>query len=261
MSSTIKLINSLNKPATELLERGIKLIGPTSGAFLGAITNDLNAIVLGAAIGDVISDNANDFSQRFLSEKEKDNISLTEIFSIAKIVENQKEGHQISHELFETNKSGNAYELYNGILVTAKNNYEDKKLEILGRFYGNSIFQKDLEPHLIHFLLSTLQSLNFKQICILALVGQHEKYFTSLTELEELKKRDNWYELFLIQNELSNMILNGLLIPHNDAMLTHINSRHLNKTRLSTVGEMLYTICELQIIDEEDLDDIINFFK
>lgn len=256
-----KFITKLSDSGRELLKRGLKLIGPSTGAYLGALTNDPTAIVLSAAVGDALSQNINDFAERALSEKEKNNISITEAFSIAKILENQETKGDVNEKYLNEQTSGNAYELYHGILNAAKNNYEDKKLEFIGRFYGNIIFASDIEPQLSHFLLSTLKSLNYKQICILSIVGQPEKYLKDLTSIDELAKRQNWYETYIVQNELSNMMLNGLLIPHNEALLTHVGKRHLDKCRLSTIGQLLFAISEFDKVDENDLTDLVKFFK
>ncbi|SFH38953.1 hypothetical protein SAMN05421739_1167 [Pontibacter chinhatensis] len=150
--------------------------------------------------------------------------------------------------------------MYHGILTAAKNNYEDKKLELIGRFYGNIIFIDWLEPYFFHILLSTLNNLNYKQLCILAVIGLHEDFEKQLKSLEDLQGRDNWYETRLIQNELSNMIATGLLEPHNTALMTYVGHRHLNNCRLGLVGELLFKICELDVIDKEDLEDIVNKF-
>lgn len=151
--------------------------------------------------------------------------------------------------------------LYNGILVSAKNNYEDKKLEILGRFYGEAIFHNDLEPYLVHFLLSILNNLNYKQLCIISVIGQYEKYFTGFKDLEALKRQENWYAIRIVQNELSNLILTGLLQPLNDVMVKPVSERHIRRTQLSPIGEMLFNISDLKIIDENDLLDILRLFK
>lgn len=260
-SNTLKLVDQLNASGNELLKRGSKLIGPATGVYLGIVTSNPSGIILGSAIGEAISLSINDFSNRVLSEKEKNNISIIEAFSIAKILENQETKGEPNKKYFSNLKSGNAQELYEGVLITAKNNYEDKKLEHIAYFYANIIYTADIEPQLSHLLLSTLQSLNFKQLSILSIAGQQEKYTKNLAGLEEINKRHDWYQTRIIQNEISNLMQNGLLHPVNDALITHVSSRHLNKCKLSPVGEILFNLAELNKMDKDDISDILKFFK
>jgi len=253
--------NKLTDSGKDLLNRGLKLVGTVTGTYLGTRTNEPGAIIIGAAIGDALAQSINDFAERVLSEKEKTNISIAEAFSIAKIIQNQETKGKVNEKYFDEKTSGNAYELYLGVLNTAKNNYEDKKLEFIGNFYGNIIFVADIEPQLSHFLLSIIKGLNYKQMCILSIIGQPDKYLKDLTSPEELSKRENWHQTYIIQNELANMMLSGLLIPHNDALLTYVGKRHLDKCRLSAVGQLIFTIADLDKVDENDMLDLIKYFK
>lgn len=136
---------------------------------------------------------------------------MTEVFSIAKIKELQAKGALLNEKLFTKNISGNAYELFNALLVSAKNNFGGKKFEILGPFYGRCVFETGLEPFLMHLLFLILNSLNFKELYILSIVGQHEKYCTSLESNEVVSERGKWFEVRIIQNSLSKLIQKGLL--------------------------------------------------
>lgn len=69
-SDKINFYIKLSNSEKELLKRGLRLIGPGTGAYLGLLTNDPTSIVLSAAIGDALSQSINDFADRSLSEKE-----------------------------------------------------------------------------------------------------------------------------------------------------------------------------------------------
>ena len=257
----IFLLDKFNKAAQELFHRGLKFIGPATGAGLAAIAENPQGVVLGAMVGESITQVTNDFSQRLLSKKEAYNISITEVFSIAKIKENQDAGYPINEAIFTSNKPGNAVELYEGILTFAKNNYEDKKLEFLGKFYGNLVFDLHVSPSLYGLLMTKLNALNYQQLCVLSIVGQHEKYIKGLASSDELYEKKNWYETYMIQNTLNALIIDNVLIPHESVLMTNIKERHLNNCRLSTFGDLLFNLADLEGIDTEDLEEILALFR
>lgn len=118
-----------------------------------------------------------------------------------------------------------------------------------------------LQPYFTHLLLSKLNNLNYKQLCILSLIGQHKEYFKSFEIIEVLIKRDNWYELQILQYEIANLMASGIIRPKNDPLLIPVSERHIKNTEMSLVGEFLFNSCDLDLIEKEDLLDILKYFQ
>lgn len=154
------------------------IAGEAAGAAVSAgigmsVAGPVGAIV-GASIGAVISSISADFFSRLLSQKEKERIDQVNKVAVAKIKENEKAGKILRGEEFfsnATNDRSTAEEIYEGVLIAAQKEYEEKKILLLGRLYANIAFDSSITRPIANALIKEASDLTYQQLKIIKVVG------------------------------------------------------------------------------------------
>ena len=64
-------------------------------------------------------------------------------------------------------------ELFEGILLKCKNEYEEKKIKYISNIYRNVAFDNSVDPDNANHVLNSAQQLTYRQLSLLSLVGQN----------------------------------------------------------------------------------------
>lgn len=134
-----------------------------------------------------------------------------------------------------------AEELFEGVLLKARNEYEERKLRHEAIFFANLAFAEQVSPQTAHVLLKSLDRLTYRQLCILAFVGERgTAHFEALrkhshpdSDLEALKRE----EIDLHESDLGSFGLIRGISSWTDT--------------LSTLGNTLYTLAGLDEVPVE----------
>lgn len=161
----------------KFINTGAELIGASIGSAIGTV-GGMQGAVIGASIGVVISKGLSDFAGRMLSHKERDRVNT--VVDLVKIgiqtrIEN---GDQLRADGFfecnETNRT-KAEELFEGILIKCKNEYEEKKLKYISKIFEKVAFDRSIEPEHANQVLNIAEQLSYRQLTILAFVEQNTR--------------------------------------------------------------------------------------
>jgi hypothetical protein len=77
-------------------------------------------------------------------------------------------------------------QLLEGVLLKARDEYEEKKLPYLGRFYANLVFTPTVSPATATLLIKTLERLTFRQLVLLALILKEGQF-----DVEHLRSQEH----------------------------------------------------------------------
>lgn len=255
------MLIQINDNAKELLRYGKVLAGAVVGSLLTAGTNDPGVQITGSAIGAILPEVLNDFASRHLSEREKIRVGAVGYYAIKKIKTNLDENATINKEFVKKldNHRSSAEELFEGILIKAKNEAEEKKIKHIGAIFGNAIFVEDISPDDVNHLLSLVDRLTYRKMCVMAFYNR----------IQDLNSRDimddsfSWYPNIKLQlttrATLQDILeLDGLGIM--DLNLLTPSHIHLMPRRhtLSELGKKYYQLMSLDEIDISDIEPIIN---
>jgi len=162
-------VNTGVDAAASALGAGIGLVGGTPG------------ILIGAAMGPVLAD----FVKRKLSKKEETRIEIV-IREAKRIIEEkvEKEGGKIRDD-FDKEKFGTLLE---GVLMKARDSYEDKKVLLLANLAAVAPFTNTPIENLIS-TLSLAEKLSYRELCLLAIVGKNQ-YGTHQGLSDEMLKNE-----------------------------------------------------------------------
>jgi hypothetical protein len=77
-------------------------------------------------------------------------------------------------------------ELLESVLLKARDSFEEKKVRHLGLFYANLVFAAHVSPQTAHQLLKLYDRLTYRQLCLIALVGER-----GTVDVEALRRPDH----------------------------------------------------------------------
>lgn len=144
----------------KLLETGSEIVGAVSGTAIGLIGGP-TAAQGGGAAGVVVAKGLFEFTARYLSRREKARVGAAAGLTIVSIQQRLESGERLRQDDFfeadEINRS-KAEELFEGILLKCKSEYEEKKIIYITRIYENVAFDPAIRPEHANQVLNTAQT-------------------------------------------------------------------------------------------------------
>lgn len=246
----------------ELLESGKELVGPTIGGGIGGLLGFLAAGPIGAAgggaLGGAIEKLISDVANRHLSKREEIRVGATTVFAISKIKERLEQGSPLRNDgFFEQKDKGrsSAEEVFEGVLLKAKNEHEEKKAKYIANLFVNAAFRKDFSIGQANHLLQIMQGFTYRQICLLALFGN------KVVQLRQKDYSENAmvnYDTYSILLQIFDLYNKGLVAcrdgaDKNNILLLGVNNICPNLIFLTEIAKKYYTILSLEEVPREDI--------
>ena len=260
MSNSTRLI-------TSLISAGSDISGAAVGGALGFLAGGPAGAAGAGAVGVVFSRVLQDVVTRILSCRETERVGATAAVAISSIKERLEHGDKLrDDDFFDTKGSqrSSADELFEGILLTAKNTHEEKKTKHLGYIFSNIAFDKTCLPNEANYLIHVSESLTYAQFILLKIfsdTASHGLRTTNYSAGEQV----HYQTLSLLHSirELSDrslIIMQGLT-PSNSFLILDINTICPDQLRLSIGGKRLNTLLELSKIPPVDIDDVKQWLR
>ncbi|KPM63594.1 hypothetical protein HB4184_12425 [Pseudomonas putida] len=254
------------KDYRSLLIQGGKIGGAAAGGAIGSLTGP-EGTVLGAALGAAVSETCvavlTDLANRFLSPKEEQRVAGVAALTIDGIRERQLFESVRNDDFFDEGATAGsaAEEIFEGVLLSAKQEHEQLKLPLLAKFYANLVFESSIKRSEANYLLSIAESLTYTQLCLLGLCSEMQKRDYKLRERGWLfgEKVTPETESLAVQAEYLSQ--RQLFYKHPPSKLDQKfkDSEVLPRYRsLSTVGQRLANLMELHNIESEALKAVAD---
>jgi hypothetical protein len=166
-----------------LLSHGSKIAGAAVGGAVGSLTGPAGTVAgaaVGAAVGEACVVVLDDIAQRVLSPREEQRVAGVAALAIDNIREQLLWRQRRDDDFFEA-KAGSpspAEEVFEGVLLAAKQEHEQLKLPYLANFYSNLVFMPYIKKAEANFLLSIAEGLTYRQFCLLSLIDQIASFKT-----------------------------------------------------------------------------------
>ena len=166
-----------------LLGHGVKIVGAGVGAVVQGLispSDSMAGAVIGATLGQGCANVLDDVAQRFMSLKEKERVGGVAAIAISEIKERLLWEEPRSDGFLDESENGPspAEEVFEGVLLAAKQEHEQQKLPYLANFYSGLVFYPSVSKAQANFLLSLAESLTYRQLVILTLVEQINSFKT-----------------------------------------------------------------------------------
>lgn len=233
--------NAIAQGAGAVVSKGFGLLMTAIGVPEAAI---LTPLVRGATIG-VMNTCYDDFTHRALSKIEDDRVDLVSKTALQTFMElAEKDGVTAMSMQIEEGQLEYAYEVSEGLIMTAIRQSQRKKVEVLGRYYGRSFYKGDVDWQDMNQMMTMVGNLTYRQIVMIRLIS------------EEFKVHDS--NLF-IHNPSACVEINRLKdygIWHTEGAAFGINESRA--IQLKSIHPTVYAekVCEALMLDRLSDDDM-----
>ncbi len=258
-----------------LISAGSEIAGPAAGAAIGFLVGGPAGAALGGSLGVLIPKGLSDITDRILSTREKIRVGATAAFALTKIKSRLDSGDKLRNDgFFEDKGKGktDAEEIFEGVLLKAKNEHEENKTKILGNIFANIAFLPAFSTGEANHLLHIAEALTYRQMCLLSLIVRMckigdislkrsrygESYITgdSITLDFSTEKRSVLQQAY----ELCNL---GLMIcAAGESDITALVTAYdiiPSDLVLTIMGSRYYDIMGLDDIPEEDVREVAKY--
>lgn len=263
---------------SELISTATEIAGASVGGALGFLAGDPSLAALASGLGVGIAKGSKnillDIANRTLSKREEMRIGTMAAYSLDKVRIYIEEGKQPRNDGFfnerEDNRS-NADEIFEGILLKAKNEHEEKKMKILANIFANISFMSELSVGEANHLIQIASNLTYRKMCILALLERKDN-------ISDIHLRDQAYsegginvhrdfDTMCIAEEIFEMANLGLIICRDDD--TEIEKLFMrawidvapNKLSLTRLGKRYYDVMGIDDISKDDIREIARYLS
>ena len=176
----------VDSTALRIIEYGADIAGASAAVALELLGKSPPG--LGAILAPVLASTLKEFGARSLSAREKTRVGAVAIYAADRISARLMFGDVPRQDgFFAPTGSDRAPSeaLLEGVLLKARDEFEEKKLRHLGWFFANLVFVEDVSPATAYLLLKQFERLSYRQLAILSLIGEREH------DVEPLRRPDH----------------------------------------------------------------------
>lgn len=269
-----------------LIETGAEIAGGAVGAALGLLTTNPVLAVTFGAVGAGISKGLIDATGKYLSHREEVRTGAAAAQAIANINGKLKSGQEMRQDdFFEStlNSRSGSEELFEGVLLSSKNEHEEKKVKYIANIFSNSVFLPISLGEGNH-VLRLANNLTYRQMCVLALINRNK----TLLNIELGKKllRENKdlisqisVEAISLRQEIMDMDSQGVIACEvveeneevwssaritqndNDIAMLHWADVVPAGLKLTELGELCYNLMELAEIPDSEIFEVAKLLQ
>jgi hypothetical protein len=257
-------MSNLDK-AIKLIEEGAPIAGAAVGAALGVMTSGPLMAASGGAAGAVMGKIVEDAAHRLLSRRERVRVGATAWYALDFTRARLQAGEKIREDgFFEKREFGStpAEEIFDGVLVKARKDHEERKARFYGKFFSNLAFDTTCSRDAANYFLYLLDRLTYSQLAIIALFS-HPKNFALSDQANEFKKVNNALEQTLLAT--FELIQSGLLkLWYKDTrpeVVVDMAEIRASDVKLSRSGARLYALAGLDLIPQKEREDMAAIFN
>ena len=250
-----------------LINSGSEITGSAVGGALGFVLGGPGGAAAGGALGVMTAKALNDVARRFLSAREEIRVGAAATYAITRIQAYLKDGRTPrSDSFFETDDSNRskAEEIFEGVLLKAKNEHEEKKIRIIGNIFANVAFVQAFSINEANHLLKIAENLTYRQFCVLALFERKKEL-----NLTNLRKEDYrgigkiTFDTYSLLEEIYELIRMGLVFCQNEKgdgnefLLGGVDIKP-DRLYLGEIGKRYYQMMGLVDVHTDDLLGIVK---
>ena len=255
-----------------MIRSGAGALGIAAGATLGTVAAGPPGAIAGAAAGALLQDGmkavAGDVAARFTAQTEQDRMGALYVLAQNQIVQRLNGGEHPRSESFfrprERKKTkklrSEADELLEGAFLTARKAYEERKVALLANFYTNVVFRDDLDTGHANFILSLMESLTYRQLTGIFIIGSGQ--LTSTVRTRNFRGGETLDPLQVgVLFELYQLVKLDLVADSGASYILGVADINPSQLRLQGTGAELYNLMMPLHLDFDEYGYFVNAFK
>ena len=237
-----------------LIRTGAETFGAAIGGAISLLGGPLGAIG-GSIAGVLISKGLSDFADRFLSNREQARAGAAAGLIILGVQEKIDNGLSVRQDDFfnsdEINRS-KAEELFEGILLKCKNEFEEKKIKYISNIYKNVAFDNSINPENANQVLNSAQKFSYRQLSILALIGQNTNNRYSLRHDDYRDNDEIVTELDFLLQDFIQLDKEGLFCRNDNSVMLDTSDVAPGIMRLTLIGQVYFRLLDLDTMPDSE---------
>ncbi|WP_156376740.1 hypothetical protein [Yonghaparkia sp. Root332] len=175
-----------NSAVVQLVAAGSGATGVAAGALLGFLVGGPEGAALGGGSGALLQEGikgaVGHIAVRLSTDMERERVGTCLILAHRLIAERLNAGTPLREPGFFSRRErraqrqlrSEAEELLEGTFLAARDAYEERKVELLARFYANAAFATNLDPSHLNHILNLAKLLTYRQLVIVGILGSQE---------------------------------------------------------------------------------------
>ena len=185
-------------------------------------------------------------------------------YSLKTIYENLNGNNNIRKDAFLINTEDGkslSEEITEGILISARNEHEERKLKYYGYLLGNIMFKEDLDIDECNRLIITSRNLSYSKIKLINM------YVISQSIQVPILKRENYtktgikdYKLLGILQDTLDMIQKSVLNASGKIVLDIVQINP-SEIKVQGIGTLLYNNMSLNKMPYDELEDLLELLS
>lgn len=251
----------------KIFKTGSEIAGGVVSGAIGLIGGPAGAMIGGGA-GVVVSKGLIEFTERFLSNRESMRAVASAAYSIITINDRMEKGEILRNDGFfdEKHSRSQAQELFEGVLIKCKNEYQEKKIKYVSNIYSNAVFDSTLSSENANQILNVAEGLSYRKMCIMSLLIVKEE--DSKIVLRGSDYRDPYdtsksaekmtLELELLLQDFMDLYNAGLVERADGTAMISIFDTIPIEMQLTKIGNRHSELMGLKEIEKQDYKEIIK---
>lgn len=222
-----------------------------------SVANPNVGIVL-SALSPIIESGVKSIIPKSLSEREDVRVEAVFMQVVQKISDKLKQGKvPRSDEIYYANgiEIPNAQEVFEGVLLKAREEHQAKKLSFYSNFFANLCFDETIDMDHAHYLLGLIERLTYRQLVVLAYLSDGKCVDTNrwdpsfkVSHTSELYKYYDFYSEYV---DLYNVRLVTQAVGKLPGFAVG-----MSETKISDMGFSISRLLELHEIPANDLSKV-----
>lgn len=162
-----------------LIKHGSGIAGAATGSVLGFLAGGPIGAALAGAVGAAVETVTTEIVNRTLSRREEMRVGGTASYAIEFIHARLEQGEQPREDKFFVQESSGrspAEEIFEGVLLKAKGDHEERKARFYGALFANVAFDAGCSESEANYLLHVMDGLTFLQLSIVSLFSDASRF-------------------------------------------------------------------------------------
>ena len=152
-------------------------------------------------------------------------------------------------------------ELFEGIIISAKNEHEDNKLKYYGYLLGNIIFKENLDRDEFNRLIKISRNLSYCQIKLINMYVISQMIQVPILKREDYTKTGvGSYKLLGILQDTLDMIQKSILNGSGNLVLDVVQINP-SKIKVQGMGTLLYNLMSLNKMPYDEMEDLLDMLS
>ncbi len=244
-----------------MLSRGSGIAGAAVGGAIGFFAAGPVGAAGAGVLGAITAQTLEDFVNRTLSNQEQIRVGATAAFAINDIKVRIEKGERPRSDGMFEQPSTEARELFEGVLIKAKNDHEQKKAYYYAKLFSNIAFDHNVSSMQGNYYLRQLESLSYLDLVLLAVYSLPRRF--SLRKKPYAPGELITFDLAVILDSLFGLLRSQLLLLQKEGTKNHEIVLDPNRIRPDDVmlggsGQILEHYASLREIPYADIKPVVE---